>query len=200
MHGQGRFRTFTLEERLHNAGLQYLRRRRKSIVTKQYLQPRIDFCHTVLSTPASELRRWAYTDGTVFFLDRTNEERGHSKRAALGAYVWRKADRSDALYQDCIGPSSYIKGQGTPVRIWGVLAEGVLRVHILAEGEVMDQHLYAELIETRFEDWLGSCDLLVQDFERCLRCAGPRHELQSRARANRAYLARYWITLIRLHY
>ena len=56
-------------------------------------------------------------------------------------------DRTDALYQDCLGPSCYRKAQGMPVRVWGLLSEGVLYVHVLDTGEVMDQYLYADLIE-----------------------------------------------------
>ena len=60
-----------------------------------------------------------------------------------------------------------------------MLAEGVLYIHVLEEGEVMDAMLYEELIEDRFEDWLGSCRYLVQDFESCLRSEGPMHAFSS---------------------
>ena len=33
----------------------------------------------------------------------------------------------------------------------------------------MDQHVYAELIEDKFEDWCGNCEYLVCDHEKCLR-------------------------------
>ena len=167
-----------IEDRLHDAELAKLRRRRKVIVTKMYLAARVAYCQRVLRMRESTLLQWAYTDGTVWFLDRTAEENEHSQRAALGGWVWRKADGSDAMYQDCLGPSTYKKAQGTPVRVWGMLAEGVLNVHVLEEGETMDQHVYEELIETKFERWLGACRYLVQDFERCLRCRGPLAEMK----------------------
>ena len=166
-----------LEERLHEAGLQYMRRRRKSIVTSQYRPERVSYCNAVMKKRQTTLDRWAYTDGTCFYLDRTKEENEHSQVASLGTWVWRRSDCKDAMYQDCLGPSTYKKAQGIPVRVWGVLAEGHLHVHILEAGEVMDQSLYADLIEDKFERWLGASMYLVQDFERCLRSPGPLRAL-----------------------
>ena len=60
----------TIEERLHDAGMQWLRRRRKTIVAKKYIAERIAYCLKVLSTSQAKLNRWAYSDGTVFYLDR----------------------------------------------------------------------------------------------------------------------------------
>ena len=167
-----------LEERLFDAGLEWLRRRRKTIVTENYIAERVAYCEAVGRKHQSTLDTWAYNDGTVFYLDRTKEENDHTQHAALGGWVWRRSDRSDAMYQDCLAPSSYKKAQGTPVRVWGVLAEGTLYIHVLEEGEVMDQTLYEELIEDRFEHWLGSCTYLVSDFERCLRSDGPLSALK----------------------
>ena len=164
-----------LEERLHDAGLKWLRRRRKTIVAKKYLKERIDYCNSVLAKWQSTLDLWAYTDGATFFLDRTTEENEETQQAALGAWVWRYTDGRDALFQENLGPSAYRKAQGVPVRIWGMLAEGTLHVHVLEEGEVMNNELYVELIEDNFEEWMGGCRFLVQDFERCLRSEGAMH-------------------------
>ena len=162
-----------LEDRLHEAGLVYLRRRKKTLVPAVYKQERIAFAQSVLRMHASSLTRWAYTDGTVFYLDKSDVNLESTQRAALGAFVWRKADRSDALYADCVGPSVYSKSQGLPVRVWALLVRGVLHITILPEGEVMNRWWYAWLIEHRFPPWLGDCNKLVQDFERCLHCDEP---------------------------
>lgn len=146
---------------------------------KQYLKPRVRYCEAVKRKHEDTLKQWAYSDGTVFYLDRTEEELEHTQRAALGSFVWRRADCTDALYHDCVGPSTYKKAQGTPVRIWGLLALGKLNVYTLEKGEVMDRFLYAELIEDYFPKWLGACSYLVQDFERCLRCEEPLQALDS---------------------
>ena len=37
-----------------------------------------------------------------------------------GDIVWRMTDGTDALFQDTIGPSSYGKAQGKPVKVWGM--------------------------------------------------------------------------------
>lgn len=167
-----------LEERLHEAGLAYLRRRRKCLVPKIYLEDRVRYCESVKRKHKATLDQWAYSDGTVFYLDRTDAENESTQRAALGTRIWRMADGSDALYHDCIGPSTYSKGQGVAVRIWGLLAEGVLNVYVLGAEEVMDRWLYAELIEDYFPRWLKNCCYLVQDFERCLHSEEPMASLK----------------------
>ena len=97
------------------------------------------WARSVLRLRDATLKRWAYADGAVFDLDRTEEGSASSQRAALGGSVWRRADKSDALCGDCVGPSAYAKAQGTPVRIWGALAEGFLRIYIMPDGEVMNR-------------------------------------------------------------
>ena len=104
----------------------------------------------------STLDEWCYSDGTVFYLDRTQEDVEHTQRQALGPYVWRMADCSDALYGDCVGPSAYHKAQGRPVKMWGFLAASVLYVDVLDEGENMDTLLYVELIEDKFSELMGN--------------------------------------------
>ena len=167
-----------LEERLRDAGLAFLRRRRKCLVPKKYVKDRLSYCLNVKRKHQSTLDQWAYSDGTVFYLDRTEADNESTQRAALGTRVWRMADGSDALYYDCIGPSSYAKGQGVAVRIWGLLAAGVLNVYVLEEREVMDRWLYVELIEDYFPQWLKGCSYLVQDFERCLHSEEPKAALE----------------------
>jgi hypothetical protein len=167
-----------LEDRLHEGGLKWMRRKNKMTVTTAYLAPRIVYSEAILRKHQSTLNSWAYTDGCSFFLDRTEEESEHSHLAALGSYVWRCADFRDAMYQECLGPSSYKKAQGIPVRVWGVLAQGQLHIEILEQGSVMNQDIYEDLIEERFEEWLGGASYLVQDFERCLRSKGPLQALE----------------------
>ena len=164
-------------DRLDEAELAWMKRRGKSIVEPKYLQGRIDYCHGVKRKHQATLEKWAYTDGTVFYLDRTNEEHDNSKRRALGTHVWRRADNRDAMFEDCLGPSRYSKAQGIPVKVWGMLACGVLHIHVLDEGENMDKHLYAELVEDKFDKWRGNCEHLVCDFESCIRGEDALHAL-----------------------
>ena len=160
---------FAMEARLDEAGYAYLRRRRKFLVEAIYIPERLAYCASVKRKHQATLDKWAYTDGTVFYLDRTAEENEHTQRAALGCMVWKKADGTDALYADCVGPSTYKKAQGKPVRVWGMLANGKLHIDVLDEGEVMNNDLYSTLVDEKFPDWLGGCEYLVQDFEACLR-------------------------------
>ena len=163
----------TVENRLHDANLAWLRRRRKTLVPEKYLEPRKEYAKAVLKKHHSTLRRWAYTDGTVWYLDRTDEELEDTKRRALGSHVWRMADGSDALFQDTIGPSSYGKAQGKPVKVWGMLSEGSLKIRILPDKEHMNRWWYSWIVEHCFPNWLGECTHIVQDFETCLRCEEP---------------------------
>ena len=158
-----------IEDRLHGAELYYMRRRNKPIVTKEYLASRVSYCRGVKRKHQDTLDKWAYTDGTTFFLARSQSEHDHTVQRALGTHVWKKADNREALFEECIGPSSYSKGQGLPVRVWGMLAGGVLNIYIVPEGEVIDKALYVDLIEDYFDDWAGNCEHLVCDFEWAIR-------------------------------
>lgn len=173
--GAGVMSTSTIRRRLAESGLEWLRRRRKTLVTADAKNARLAWASWVLRCRRGSLKRWAYSDGTVFYLDRTEAEHEGTKRAALGGYVWRQSDKKDALYSDCVGPSSYYKGQGIPVRVWGLLTGGRLHIAVLREGHVMNRWRYAEIVNKCFTKWLAgvSKPLLVQDYERCLRCDEP---------------------------
>lgn len=151
----------TVERRLHEANLVWLRRRRKTLVASTYLEPRIQFAKMVRNLRATTLHKWAYTDGTVFYLDKTAEMLEHTQRLALGSHVWRMCDGKDALWKDTIGPSSYAKAQGKPVKIWGMLSEGTLKIRILPEGDHMNRWWYAWIVTYCFPQWLGNCKYSV---------------------------------------
>ena len=162
-----------IRERMWEAGLVYLRRRRKSLVPDKYKPERLEYAEWVIERRADFLKKWAYVDGTVWYIAREAPEQQNSRRAALGPFVYRMADCSDALMSDCVGPSSYAKGQGTPVKVWGLLAEGVLHTYVLPAGQNMNRWWFAWLVEHRLAHWAGDCKYIVQDYERCLRCEEP---------------------------
>ena len=99
----------TLQRRLCDAGLAWLHRRRKTLVPRMHKASRVAFAKWVLRRHGSTLRRWIYSDGTVFYLARSFAETEDKKRGALGTMMWRQATGSDGLYEDCIGPSAYWK-------------------------------------------------------------------------------------------
>ena len=174
----------TVQRRLREAGLRWLRRRRKTLLTQEHMAARLAWVvFTVSQTPAM-LSRWAYTDGTSFYLARTAEEHLDKRRAALGTHVWRAADGHDALFQDCVGPSAYAKAQGSCVRIWGLLFAGMLCIYVLPQGEVMNTEWYTWIIENKFRAWLDAAHarstrvFLVQDHERCLWADEPLDALE----------------------
>ena len=168
-----------VQERLLEAGLAWMRRRRKTLVAKKYVANRLRHCRWVGKQSESTLRKIAYSDGTVWYLDRTEEEAEQSVRKSLGAMVYRQVDYKDALYQDCVGPSSYAKAQGTPVKVWGLLAKGKLNIRILPHKQNMNRWWYAWIIEHDFPRWLDGCKYIIQDFERSLRCPEPLEAMEA---------------------
>ena len=164
-----------LASRLHEAGLLWMRRRKKTLVTADCREARKEWARWVLKRKRASLDRWVFVDGTASYLDSGPAEFPQTQRAALGTHVWRMANGSDALYADCVGPSAYWKAQGLPVRVWGALAGGRLRISVLPEGVVMNRWEYAKLIQTHFAKWFADHvgPLVVQDYEKCLRCAEP---------------------------
>ena len=176
-----------MARRLADAGLAWLRRRRKSCVASVYKPARLLWADWVLPHHMSTLARLAYTDGTTFFLARTEPEREDKARLALGSHVWRMADGSDGLFEECVGPSVYAKAQGRAVRMWGLLASGILFVFFLPKGQVMNRWWYAWLIEHKFPVWLAKAFggaavdnvFLVQDHERALWKEEPLTSMRS---------------------
>ena len=180
-----RYSDETIRRRLHEAGLKWMRRRRKTLVPAKYKKPRVDWARWVLRRTASTLSRWMYTDGTVFYLAVTQSQQEDKVRAALGGGVWRMANGHDALYEDCVGPSSYAKAQGLPVRVWGLLIGGMLFICVLTEGDCMNRWWYEWIITHHFPRWMKkawganhSGGYLVQDGEKALWTPEPRAAMQ----------------------
>lgn len=63
----------TIQRRLREAGLRWLRRRRKTLLSKDHLSARLSWAAFVHSRTSLMLSRWAYTDGTAFYLARTSD-------------------------------------------------------------------------------------------------------------------------------
>ena len=168
----------TVRRELFAAGFAYLRRRGKTAVPKEFREQRLVYCRWTLRQSASDLRRYAYTDGTTFYLARGLAENYQKQRAALGPFVWRMADGKDGLWDEHVGPSLYAKAQGRPVKIWGFFCDGALHYHILPrDGQRttnMNGRRYVDLVNSKFAVWRRSCTpragrvFLVQDHERCL--------------------------------
>ena len=180
----------TLSKRIEEAGLAWLRRRRKAIVPAEHKPVRVKFAKWVLKQTAAKLKGWAFTDGVSFYLARTAKEHEHSVRAALGPFVYRMADGSDALYEECLGPSSYKKSQGTCVRVWGLLLLGTLFVYVLPEGHergrCMNRFWYEWIVLKQFPKWIVKAmgarrkpTYLVQDHERALWAQEPRTAMRT---------------------
>ena len=170
----------TIQRVISAAGLAWLARRRKTWIPEKHKKARLAWWRWIHKQTPAFLKKFAYTDGTVFYIARTETEHGDKKRLALGRYVWRMAEGSDALFEECIGPSVYAKAQGKPVRVWGLLANGMLFVHVFPEGTVMNRWEYEWLLNHRFPPWLRkafgpkrSTVHLVQDHEKALWCDEP---------------------------
>ena len=54
-----------IRDRLWEAGLVHLRRRRESLVPAKYIPERLEYADWVLAQRADFLKKWAYVDGAV---------------------------------------------------------------------------------------------------------------------------------------
>jgi hypothetical protein len=162
--------------------LKWLTRRMKSFVPAPHKESRLLFSDFVTHKHQATLDRWAYTDGTSFYLARGPMENLQKKRLALGRCVWRQASGKDGLFDDNIGPPLYAKAQGLPVKIWGFFANGRLEYWVLPvdpdapskKTTHMNGQRYQEMINSKFARWRKACfgdDApchLIQDHEKCL--------------------------------
>ena len=172
----------TCARALHAAGLAWLTRRRETLVPERHKAARVTYCQWILARHERTLKRFAYTDGTTFFLARGPAKLQDKNRAALGKCVWKMSTGKDGLWEENIGPSLYAKAQGYPVKIWGFLANGRLQYWALprdyAAGRYktsnMNGERYSSLVTSKFAAWRRSCFgdsgacHIVQDHEKCL--------------------------------
>ena len=97
----------TIRDALHDAGLQWLRRRRKIVLKPEYRIERIHVAPWVEAKRAHATHHYAYVDGTTFYLARSEVEALDAKRRRLGPFVWRMSSCKDGLYGDTVGASLY---------------------------------------------------------------------------------------------
>ena len=173
----------TVRRTLKRLGLAWRLRRSKAAVSRKYKPARLSYCRWVARQPRCDLIRWAYVDGTSFYLARTPEEHADKQRAALGKHVWRLATGQDSLEDKNVGASSYAKAQGQAIKIWGCFCDGRLEYHVLPKavtkkGKLTTQHMhgtrYRHLVRTKCAVWRRKCwprgrFFIVKDYERFLR-------------------------------
>ena len=153
----------------------------------KYKPDRLLYCDWLLKQVQTFLNKFAYVDGTTFFLPRDEEEKSDKQRACLGRRGWRLEDGSDSLEDKNVGPSAYAKSQGKPVKIWGLFFNGRLEYWVLPE-EVDDKGKkktvnmtgarYNYFVKTFLAKWKRKCYPsfpkgekvpLVKDYEKFLR-------------------------------
>ena len=168
---------------LKRLGLAWRLRRCKRAVLKKHKPERIAYCRWVLKQPQGDLNRWAYIDGTTFYLARDQSQLEDKRRAALGKYVWKMANGQDSLDDKNVGPSAYAKAQGQPIKIWGFFCDGHLEYYVLPEdyterGKEITEHMtgerYRGMVDKHFADWRKAClargrVFACKDFEGFLR-------------------------------
>ena len=177
----------TIQRTFQRLGYSYLHRRGKASIGDKYKPARLKYCDWLLKQEQIFLNKFAYVDGTTFFLPRTEEEDRDKKRACLGPRGWRLEDGSDSLEDKNVGPSSYAKSQGKPVKIWGLFFNGRLEYWTLPEevdekGKTKSTNMtgarYNYFVTTFLAKWKRKCYRnfpkgekvpLVKDFERFLR-------------------------------
>ncbi len=113
----------TVERELHSAGLAWLRRRRKTSVPKDWRKKRLTYCRWLKKLDSSECHRFAYTDGTTFYLARGPADVPEKRRAALGQFVWRMVPSAGrrGYHRTCLEPP-WFNSASSPVRLGERLA------------------------------------------------------------------------------
>jgi transposase len=159
-------------------------RRGKAAIAAKYKPQRLAYSDWVLKQSKSVLYRFAYVDGTTFYLARTPEQHEDKERAALGRYCYRLATGEDSLEDRNVGASCYAKAQGLPVKIWGFFCDGWMEYYILPkdyndDGKLTTQHMngerYRAMVAKHFAGWRKKClprggrVFVVKDYERFLR-------------------------------
>ena len=185
--GIRRFPDKTIQRTLHRLGYAFLYRRKKAAIGAKYKPARLAYCDWLLKQDQAFLKKFAYVDGTTFYRPRTEEEQRDKERACLGPRGWRLEDGSDSLADANVGPSSYAKSQGAPVKIWGLLFNGLLMYWVLPEeagdnGRKRSVNMtgarYNYFVKTFFAKWRRTCYPtfpkgakvpLIKDFEKFLR-------------------------------
>ena len=112
------------------------RRRKKQCVTKINKSKRIAVAKRLCKTNPNKLFDMGFTDGATIFIAKSEAQRKNNFMASLGPFVYRK--KHEGLLYNCVGPSDYAKGKGDPVKFWGLLRKGVLKIHVLAAGQSMN--------------------------------------------------------------
>ena len=173
-----------VRQTLKRMGYVWRLRRSKAAISKKYKPQRLAWSDWVRKQPQKDLNRYAYVDGTTFYLAATPEQHEDKERAALGKSCYRMADGSDSLEDRNVGASSYAKAQGLPIKIWGFFCDGRLEYYVLPKvytqkGKLTTQHMngerYTEMVEKHFTSWRKNClprggrVFVVKDYERFLR-------------------------------
>ena len=172
-----------VRQTLKRMGLVWRLRRSKAAIGKKYKPQRMAWSNWVLKQPEKILRRYAYVDGTTFYLARTAEEHEDKQRASLGRHCYRMVDGSDSLEDKNVGASSYAKAQGLPVKIWGFFCNGRLEYDVLPKdytdnGRETTKHMngerYRAFVAKNFATWRQRClprgrVYVVKDYEKFLR-------------------------------
>ena len=176
------FNRWCVARALHRAGYQWLRRRQKHWVPEAARTARSSYARWIQRQSARDLQKYAYVDGTTYYLARGPAEAEQKAHARLGRFVWRGSSVAEGLFHDNVGPSLYAAKQGAPVKVWGLLANGHVSIHVLPEksGSSGTSHMngpvYRAMMDRKASEWLRASwngrapevVHLVQDHERCL--------------------------------
>jgi hypothetical protein len=114
--GLRKYSRWTVTRSLHVAGLAWLRRRPKKLVSAAHKETRVKYAKEVLRKTDATLNRHCYVDGSTFYLARGEAEAMDKNRARLGAFVYRMASGKDGLYSDNVGASLYAASQGVALQ------------------------------------------------------------------------------------
>lgn len=142
----------TIRRVLNSNNLFQRRRRRKQCNTKINKTKRIRVAKKFKKMGPKGLAKMGYTDGASIYIAKSQSQQRNKHMAALGPFVYRQ--EHEGLLEGCVGPSDYAKGQGEPVKFWGLLYKGQLKIHVMPRGQHTNGKYYAKIISEKMQKWI----------------------------------------------
>ena len=88
----------------------------------------------------AKLKRFAYTDGTVFYLARSEAELEDKTRLCLEPYVWRMANGKDSLWDANVGRPCMPRPRGSQSRFGASVPMAAWNIGFCQKMDVATQH------------------------------------------------------------
>ena len=100
---------------------------------------RVIYAKRVLKWKAARFNQLVFVDGATLYFPASVKQAHEKHRASVGAKVIRQ--QHERLEPDCVGSPGYSKAQGHPIKFWGMLYKGKLKIKIHEDNMTSDQYV-----------------------------------------------------------